>query len=78
MLMCIQRIKRKGSKHGQVYQKNKMLWYTKMIKFLGQTPNSSSKVLFELDFFIFLNGTLYCCVRYSNLEYQDEIFKTYR
>ena len=47
--------------------------YKKHICF-GQTPKGSSKVLFRLDFFF--HGTLYCCVRYSNIEYQDEIFKT--
>ena len=26
--------------------------------------------------FVF-HGDLYCCVKYSNIEYQDEIFKTY-
>ena len=30
-------------------------------------PKSGSKVLFKLDFF--LHGTLYCCVRYSNIIY---------
>ena len=43
--------------------------------FFGQTPKSSSKVLFELDF---IHGDLYCCVKTSNVEYQDDIFRTYR
>ena len=40
-------------------------------------PKSSNKVLFKLDIF-FHGDPLYCSVRYSNMEYQDEIFKTYR
>ena len=52
----------------------KMFHYTKTINCLGQTTKSSSKVLFKLDFF---HGVLYCCVRYSNIKCQDEIFKTY-
>ena len=38
----------KGASTGQVYGK-KMLWYTKIIKKIGQLSNSSSKVLFRLD-----------------------------
>ena len=44
------------------------------IMFFDQMPKGSSKVFFKLDF---INDALYCCVRYSNIEYQDEIFKTY-
>jgi hypothetical protein len=25
---------------------------------------------------VLFHGALYCCVRYSNIEYQDEFFKT--
>ena len=37
--------------------------------FCGQTPNSNNIVLFKLEFFY---DTLYCCVRYSNIDCQDE------
>jgi hypothetical protein len=50
------------------------LRYTKKPYSFGQTPQSSSKVLFTLDF-LNIYGDLYCCVKYSNIEYQDEIFK---
>ena len=39
-----------------------------------QMPKSSSKVLFKLDFPH--DDALRCCLRYSNIEYQDEILKT--
>ena len=52
-----------------------VFWYTKTIIFLGKMSKSSSKVLFQ--FGLFFHGALYCCVRYSHIEYQDEIFKTY-
>ena len=52
----------------------KVLHYTKTQLFLGETLKSSSKVLFKLDCF---DASLYCCVRYSNIEYQGEVFKTY-
>ena len=52
-----------------------MVKWTKIV--LGHTktykrPKSSSQVLFELDIF---HDDLYCCVKYSNVEYQVEIFK---
>ena len=31
-------------------------------------------MLFKLGFFFHVD--LYCCVKYSNVEYQDEIFRT--
>ena len=34
----------------------------------------SNKLLFKLDLF---HGALYCCVRYSTIKGQDEIFKNY-
>jgi hypothetical protein len=37
-----------------------------------QRPKDNSKVLFKLEFFDY---DLYCCVEYSNVEYQVEIFK---
>ena len=52
----------------------KVFQYTKNHNFLGETPKSSSKVLFKLEFF---HAILYCCVRYSIIKYQDEIFKNY-
>ena len=48
--------------------------FPKQILFFGQMPKSSSKVFFKLEIFC---DALSCCVRYSNREYQDEIFKTY-
>ena len=60
------------SKHGQVYGNNALVYYNH--NFFDQMSNLSSKVLFN---WIFFHGALYCCVRYSNIEYQDEIFKTY-
>ena len=51
-----------------------MLWYTMSIMYFDETPRGSSTLFFKLDF---INDALYCCVRYSNIEYQDEIFKTY-
>ena len=45
---------------------------TKTIGFFGQRPKSSAKVSFKLDFyFLFLHDDLYCCVKYSNVEYQS-------
>ena len=52
----------------------KMLWYTKTIIFLVKRLKVVAKCCLN---WIFFHGALYCCVRYSNIEYQDEIFKTY-
>ena len=52
----------------------KVLRYTKTTQCFGHMPKRSSKLLFELDFF---HGNLYCCVKSSNIECQNEIFKTY-
>jgi hypothetical protein len=41
-----------------------------------QRPKSSSKVLFELE--CFCHDDMYCCIKYSNVDYQVEIFKTYQ
>jgi hypothetical protein len=62
-----------GCKNGKVNQK--MLWYTKTIMFFGQLPTSNSKVLFELRFFF--HDDLCYYVKYSIVEYQVQIFKTY-
>ena len=35
-------------------------------------PKISKKMLFKMNI---LHGDLYCCVKYSIVEYQDEIFK---
>ena len=51
----------------------KVLWYTETINFLVKRLKVVAK-LFNLDFF---HGALYCCVMYSNIEYQDGIFKSY-
>ena len=53
-----------GCKHGKVDQ-NSALEY--------QNYNCGSKVLFKWDFF---HDELYCCVKYSIVEYDVEIFKT--
>jgi len=66
-------INTKETTHGQVY--GKVFRYIRALYFFGQTSKSSSKVLFKLDFFP--HGALCCCVRYSNIEYPDEIFKIY-
>ena len=55
------------------YTKNAPVYYN--YKFLGPTLKSSSKVLFKLDFFLL--RALSCCVKYLDIEYQDEIFKNY-
>ena len=57
-----------GCKHGQVDQKG--LRYHKK----PQIPKGRTKTLFNLDF---CHGDLYCCANYPNVEYQDEILKTY-
>ena len=65
---------RRGSKNSQVYGGKKLYTKTKLFNFiLGQTPKSSSQVLFKLRFF---HDAINCCLRYSNMDYQDEIFKT--
>ena len=51
------------SKRTQVYEK--VLRNSKHHKGFGQTPKSTSHMLFELDC---LHGTLYCCARYSNIK----------
>ena len=56
------------------YTKNKMLWYIKTIFFLVKHLNVVAECCLNWPFF---HGALYCCVRYSNIECQDEIFKTY-
>ena len=40
----------------------------------GQMPKVVSRGSLN---WIVIHGALYCCVRYSNIKYQDEIFKTY-
>ena len=62
-----------GSKHNPTYEK--VLQYTTTMMFLVKLLKSSSKSVFF--HFKTIYGSLYCCVRYSNIEYQDEIFKTY-
>ena len=73
MAYCLSKLMNVSCKHCQVY--GKVLWYTKSMIVFGQTPKSSSKVLFYLVCFIY--GALYYHVRYSSIDYQDEIFKTY-
>ena len=52
-----------GNKHGQVYGKSAPVYHN--LKFVGHMSKISIKVLFKLEFF---HDTLYCCVRYSNIE----------
>ena len=52
----------------------KVLRYTKIIIVFGQRHKSSSKALFQLEFFCY--DDLYCCVKYSNVAYRVEIFNT--
>ena len=56
-----------GCKYGKVDQKSSP-------SFFGQRPKSSSEVLFKFDFFY---DDLYCCFKYSYIEYQVEVFKIY-
>jgi hypothetical protein len=44
------------------------------IMFFDQMPIGSSKVFSKLDI---INDALYYCVRYLNIESQEEISKTY-
>ena len=50
----------------------KLLRYTKIIIFLVKHLKVVAKHFLN---WIYFHGTLYCCARYSNIEYQDEIFK---
>ena len=50
--------------------KNKKLQYIKTINFLVKYLTLTANCCL-----IFFHGALYCCVRYSNKEYQDEIFR---
>ena len=52
----------------------KMLWHLKTIVFWGQTPKSR-RIYFKI--LNILHGDFCCCVKYSDVEYQDEISKTY-
>ena len=51
-----------------------ILQYTKSMIFFGKRLKVVAKCCLDL---IFLHGVLYCYARYSNIEYQDEIFKSY-
>ena len=53
----------------------KVLQYAKIINVLVKRPKVIAK--YCLNWIYFFHGALYCCVRYSHIEYQDEIFKTY-
>lgn len=56
-----------------IRKKGKRFQYTKTRHWFGQTPKNSRTLMFELEFFFM--APLHCCVRYLDLEYQDEIFK---
>jgi hypothetical protein len=47
---------------------------TKTISFRVKPLKVVVKCYFKLEK---NHGALYCCVKYSNIEYQDEIFKNY-
>ena len=49
-----------------------MSWYTKTIMVLVKLLKVATNCCLNWDFFY---GTLYCCVKYSNIEYQDDISK---
>jgi hypothetical protein len=51
-----------------------VLWNTKTIYLLVKGPKVVAKC--SLNCFVFHDG-LYCCVRYSSVDYQVEILKTY-
>jgi hypothetical protein len=51
----------------------KVLWYTKTIIFLVKGLKVVAKSYLNWNFFY---DDLYCCVKYSNVEYQVEIFNT--
>jgi hypothetical protein len=55
-------------KHGKVDQKNAPVYI------FGQRPKNSSKAFF--NWFSF-HDDLYCCVEYTTVENQVEIFNTY-
>ena len=59
-----------SNQDGKVDQKIDPIFYNH--SFYGQMPKSSSKVFFYWTLF---HVDLYCCVKYSSVEYQDEIFK---
>ena len=56
-----------------------MLHYTETIRFLVKhlkvEPKDCLNWICFIFYYLFLHGTLYRCVRYLNVEYQDEIFK---
>ena len=62
--------------HGKVhFAKRKMVWYTKTIVFFGvRGLKVVAKFFLNWDF---LHDDLFYLVKYSNVEYQVEIFKTY-
>ena len=55
----------------KVYQKSVLVFLNH--SFFGQTL----KVVAKCCLIEFFHGDLCCCVKRSNVEYQDEIFKTY-
>jgi hypothetical protein len=50
----------------------KLLRCTKTIKLLVNHLKAVAKCCLN---WVYFHGSIYCCVRYSNIEYQDEIFK---
>ena len=70
--ICLMDIIQEWGASTVMYMKN-MFQYTKTIIFWVKRLKYQ-QVLFELDCF---HGALYCCARYSIVQYQDVIFKTY-
>ena len=54
-------------------QKKNALLYLNHVFLFGQPTRGSSKVDSKLN--RFFHDALYCCVRYSNIKYQDESLK---
>ena len=61
-----------GSKHNQVYKIS--VPFTKIIIILVKRPRVVAMCCLN---WISFHSALCCCVRYSNIEYRDVIFKKY-
>ena len=59
-----------GSKGGEVYKKNAMVGCSKTITFWVKHLKLVATCCLNWDFF---HSALYCCVRYRNTKFQDEI-----
>ena len=61
-------------KHNQVYMYKKVFWYTKTMIFLIKRLKVASSRCFNWIFFMKTSNNV---LKYPNIEYQDEFFKTY-